>query len=172
MSVSASVTGLTLAYWLHMAATVVWLGGLTTMALLVFPAARKHLSTTQYADFLASVQERLQQIGWLSMAVLGATGMFQMSASPNYDGFLAIENSWSLAILLKHAMIGLMLVIAVYTTWGVMPRIKRAALLRAAGKVVDEETTRKLAKQEQSLLRINLLLSLIVLALTAWARAS
>jgi uncharacterized membrane protein len=136
------------------------------------PAARRSLDAGAYAAFLGDVQERLQQVGWLSLAVLGVTGMFQMSASPNYNGFMAIDSPWAAAILFKHAAIGLMVLASAYSTWGLLPQMKRAALLRAAGRSVDEESARRLLARESTLLRVNLLLSLVVLALTAWARIS
>ena len=64
----------------------------------MLPAARKSLSGNQYSAFLDQVSRRLQLVGWLSLAVLVGTGMFQMSASPSYRGFLAINNPWSIAL--------------------------------------------------------------------------
>jgi uncharacterized membrane protein len=168
----ASPLWLALVYWLHMLATVIWIGGLAGLALIVLPAAQRILEAGSYAAFIEQLQERLQQVGWLSLLILGATGMFQMSANPNYGGLLAIENRWALAILSKHAAILLMVVVSAYSTWGLLPQIKRTALMRAAGRAVDERALRGLHARENMLLRANLLLSVVVLALTAWARVS
>jgi uncharacterized membrane protein len=164
--------GLAVIYWLHMLATVTWIGGLAAMVLIVIPAAQRTLDAGTYAAFIGKVQERLQQVGWLSLLVLGATGMFQMSANSNYGGFLTIDNRWATAILIKHAAIGLMVMVSAYSTWGLMPQIKRMALMRAAGKALDERVTQQLLARERLLLRANLVLSVVVLALTAWARVS
>lgn len=160
------------AYWLHMLATVAWIGGLASMALIVLPAARKTLDAQAYAAFLGRVQERLQQVGWLSLIILGATGMFQMSASPHYEGLLAIVNPWAVAILSKHVAILLMVAVSAYSTWGLMPAMRRMALLRSAGRDVPASESARLAGREMLALRLNLVLSLVVLALTAWARSS
>jgi len=162
---------LTLIYWLHMLATVAWVGGQTTLALIVLPAARKSLSGNQYSDFLDQVSRRLQLVGWLSLAVLIGTGMFQMSASPSYRGFLAINNPWSIAIFLKHAVIGVMVVASAYITWGLTPTLQRLALLRAHGKG-DAAALTALQNREETLVQLNLFISVIVLLLTAWARSS
>lgn len=164
--------GLTLAYWLHMLATVTWLGGLATLAILVIPNARKMLKADDYARFLEKMQSRLQQVGWFSLAVLTGTGMFQMSAHPSYEGFLAIENSWSVAILAKHAVVALMVVVSAYNTWGLTPALRRLALMRAAGKGLQGDAIKRLQKQEDLLLILNGGLSVVVLLLTAVARAS
>jgi uncharacterized membrane protein len=163
---------LTFAYWLHMLATVVWIGGLAALSILVIPAARVTLEAAAYSNLLARIQVRLQQLGWFSLAVLGVTGMFQMSAHPAYHGFLAIDSQWGVAILSKHLVIGGMVAASAYLTWGVLPALKRAALLRAAGKNVSEAQLAQMRRREDLLLRFNLALSVIVLALTAWARAA
>jgi uncharacterized membrane protein len=160
------------AYWLHMLATVAWIGSLAALALVVIPAARKALDPLLYSALLLQIQTRLQPVGWFSLAVLGVTGMFQMSAHPSYEGFLAISNPWAVAILVKHLAISLLVLSSAAMTWGVLPALQRAALLRAAGKQVEEAGFMRIVRRENRLLVVNLLLSLLVLALTAWARAA
>ena len=159
-------------YWLHLLATVVWIGGLASMALIVLPAARRSLDDSAFAGFLGRVQERLNQVGWLCLLVLGGTGMFQMSSNPHYNGFLAIDNGWATAILFKHIAILVMVLVSVYNTWGLLPVLRRNALRRAAGKQLDPLEQKRLSGREQLLLWLNLGLSLLVLALTAWARVA
>jgi uncharacterized membrane protein len=161
---------LSIAYWLHMLATVVWLGGLAALALLVLPAARRTLDSQNYTALLAQLQKRLQQVGWFSLAILSVTGMFQMSSSPSYQGFLAINNPWATAMLFKHGVIGVMIAAAAYMTWSVLPALQRLAILQAAGRPVSEEQGRRLHRHEQWVLNLNLALSVIVLLLTAIAR--
>jgi uncharacterized membrane protein len=153
-----------------MLATVIWLGGLATLALLVLPAARSKLDSLSFAALLEGIQKRLDPLGWLCLAVLLATGMFQMSASPNYSGFLSISNRWATAILVKHLVILGMVAISAWMTWGVLPALRRAALQRALGKPAPQ--TEALQRRELTLLRLNLLLGGLVLLLTAIARAS
>lgn len=162
---------LALAYWLHMLATVLWLGSLTALAVLVIPAARRVLDASAYAALLGILQERLQPLAWLSLAVLIATGMFQMSAHPQYSGFLAIDNAWAVAILMKHLVIGGMVLLSAYNTWGLLPQLRRMAILRASGKLVDGSQQSQVQRKERLLLSLLLILSVLVLAFTALARA-
>ena len=164
--------GLALAYWLHILATVTWIGGLVALSVLVIPAARRTLQPGDYAALLDRLQAGLQRIGWLSLAVLIATGMFQMSAHPAYEGFLTISNAWAVAILIKHIMVGFMVLTGAYLTWGIMPSLRRMALLRAAGQNLDAAKDLALHKHESRVLTINLILSILVLLLTAIARAA
>ena len=95
--------------------------------------------------------------------------MLQMSANPNYAGFLAIRNPWAVAILLKHGLIAVMVGASAYLTWGVLPSLRRVALLQAKGK--DAPEAERLRRQNALLLRVELILAIVVLALTAFARS-
>lgn len=152
-----------------MLATVIWIGALAALALLVLPAARA-LEAKAYAALLESIQRRLDPLGWFCLAVLVGTGMFQMSASPQYEGVLAITNRWAVAILIKHIVFGGMILLSAYTTWGVLPALRRLAMRQAQG--LDTPAAGKLLAQNALLLRLNLALAIGVLALTALARAS
>lgn len=161
---------LSAAFWLHMLATVVWIGGLSAAALLVLPAARRSLEPEAYSRFLAQLRRNLDPLSWLSLLMLTATGMFQMSANPNYQGFLAIENRWAAAIFFKHIVFLIMVALSAYMTWGILPRLQRIALRQARGLETLEASA--VHRQEILLMRLNLILSAIVLGLTAIARAS
>lgn len=163
------VWALTIAFWLHMLATVLWIGGLAILSILVIHAANKSLDTKDYAVFLEKVQRRLDPLAWFSMLVLLGSGMLQMSANPNYEGILAVDNTWAVAILIKHLLFGVMVVISGYLTWGVLPALSRNALLQVSGK--EDQNFEKLQNREARLLRVNLIFGVLVLAFTALARS-
>jgi uncharacterized membrane protein len=153
-----------------MLATIVWIGGLAAVVLLVLPAAHKSLPPGDLAALLEKVQRRLDPAGWLSLMVLLGTGMFQMSASPDYEGLLAFNNRWAIAILIKHLFFIAMIAVSAYLTWGLLPALRRAALRRAKdGPSIEAD---RLAQREIWLLRINFILGVIILGLTALARVS
>jgi len=162
---------LALIYWLHMLATVAWVGSLASLALVVVPTARRVLDAGQQAAFLGQAQLRLQNLGWFSLGLLTVTGLFQMSSSPNYRGFLAIANPWAVAILSKHLAVGVMVAVNVYLAFMLTPARRRAELRQSKGMDTAGALSR-LLRQEQTLLWINLGLSGLVLALTAVARTS
>ena len=103
---------LSIAYWLHMLATVLWIGGLVVLSILVLPSAQKMLDTQAYASLLADFERRLNPLGWFSILILLANGMIQMSAGPQYDGYLSIQSLWAGAILVKHLLFGMMVTIS------------------------------------------------------------
>jgi uncharacterized membrane protein len=162
---------LTIAYWLHMLATVLWIGGLTTLAVLVIPSAQSSLESRAYAALLNDIQRRLDPLGWFSLIVLLGSGLFQMSANPNYEGFLSISNRWSIAIFIKHIVFMVMIAASAFLSWGLLPKMRRVAMRLAKGEE-DTHESRTLQRQNKRLLHFNLILAVLVLALTAIARAS
>ncbi len=167
---SSPAIAMTVIYWLHMLATVIWIGGLAALVLLVIPAARRSLDAAGFAALMGALQQRLDPLGWFCLALLVGTGMFQMSSNPHYNGFLAIDSTWAAAILLKHGLFLIMTGASAYLTWGVLPALRRAALKVSLGQPAPDLL--RLERRNLLLMRLNLLLALLVLALTALARAS
>ena len=164
------VWALTLAYWLHMLATVVWIGGLAALSILVLPAARAALDLQAYSSLLENLQKRLDPLGWFCLALLAGTGLIQMSANPNYHGFLAIDNRWAMAILVKHLVFIAMIGLSVYMTWWLLPGLRPRCSTPGAWQ--DSPGAGGLQRQELLLMRLNLVLGVLILALTAIARAA
>jgi len=160
-----------LVFWLHMLATVAWLGGLAAIAILVLPAAKRTLQPADQLAFIEAMQRRLEPLAWFSLAILIVTGLFQLSVNPHYDGFLSTTGQWSLAILGKHILVILMVVVSAIQTWEVLPAIRRG-LMRIEKGQADETEVKRLQKRETLLLRLNVGLSILILAATAFARAS
>ena len=156
-------------YWLHMLATVTWIGSLAAINLLVLPASNQTLKLVDQISFISALQKRLEPLAWFSMGVLVATGLFQLSANPHYDGFLATSTQWSLAILVKHSLSAIMAVTSAIQTWEVLPSIHRILMKK---ETADAGELEKLQRREVILLRVNLVLSVLILGATAFARAS
>lgn len=156
-------------YWLHMLATVVWIGSLAAINLLVLPASTRTLKLADQLSFISALQKRLEPLAWFCMGVLLVTGMFQMSTSPHYDGFVSISTQWSLALLIKHGFAVIMVVVSAIQTWEVLPAIQRTLMKK--DKASEEELAR-LQRKELLILRVNLVLSALILGATAFARVS
>jgi uncharacterized membrane protein len=162
---------LSAAYWLHMAATVAWVGGLLFQSILLPPATRG-LEPHARARFYDSLSRRFQPIAWLSLAVLIFTGLTQMAAHPRYAGLLVVEGRWAQAILAKHLAFGGMVLIAAVQTWILQPRLARHLLLEASGTAPGSEASTRTRQRIDRLTRVNAVLALVVLALTAIARTA
>jgi uncharacterized membrane protein len=161
---------LALTYWLHLLATVTWIGSLAGISFLVLPAMRRALSAETQLVFIEAMQKRLEPIAWFSMTLLVLTGLFQMSVNPHYDGFLSISTQWSIAILTKHLLGIVMVVVSAIQTWEVIPAIRRAIVRSRKQDNADE--LEALRRREVLLLRINFGLSVLILLATSFARAA
>jgi len=160
---------LAVTYWLHLLATVAWIGAIIATSILFLPAASKALKPVDHLALIEAMQKRLEPIAWFSMSLLFLTGLFQMSVNPHYDGFVSVSTQWSTAILVKHILGIFMVVASAIQTWEVIPSIRRLLLKKDKA---NEEQVIQLQKRETRLLRINFVLSILILLATSFARAS
>lgn len=157
-------------FFLHLIATVVWIGGLATMALVVWPGLRRALSSDEaFARAVEAIDARFRTLSNLSLIVLVLTGFVQMNANVNYKGFLNFDNLWAQAILLKHVSIIGMIGVGALMNFVIQPALRRNAMLSGAG-VADTAEAAALRLRLARLGRVNLALGVLVLVLTAIAR--
>jgi len=157
-------------YWLHFLATVMWVGNLAAIAFLILPAMKRTLDLNTQLALIEAIQKRFEPITWFSLSLLVLTGLFQMSINPHYDGFLSTSTQWSLAILAKHFLGMIVIVGSAIQTWDVIPAIHRAVVKSKKTKNTDE--LESLRRREIRLLQFNLIMGILILAMTAVARAA
>ncbi len=159
---------LSLSYWVHLMATVIWLGGLALTALIAWPAVRaKVISLENWIQ----LRRRLAFWANASLVVLWVTGFLQMTADANYEGFLAVNSLWAQAILVKHLAVLAMMGLGLYSQWRIHPALDRLSLLAAKRPELAEDEKQRLARRENRLLRLNLACGVAVLFFTAVATA-
>ena len=141
--------------WLHLAAGIVWLGGMTLLLWAVRPAAIALLPAEQRLTLLHRVLSRFFVLVWIAIAVLLASGGWMFTTA---DMKLA-PRGW-------HAMAGLgtlMCVIFAHLYFAPFRRLSRAVHVKdwpAAGKAL---------KQIHPLVLINFALGwAAVLAVQVW----
>ena len=159
---------LALSYWIHLLATVTWLGGLLIMAVVAWPAVRNQvMDAGQWSELL----RRFTPWANISLILLWVTGFLQMTADPNYEGFLAVNSLWAQAILVKHIAVAGMMVFGLYIQWRVHPELARLAILEKKHPTLAKTERDRLTRQENRLLRLNLVFAVLVLLFTAVATA-
>lgn len=159
---------LALSYWVHLLATVVWLGGMSLMAMVALPALRQGtLADNQWF----ALQRRFLPWADASLVLLLFTGFVQMTNDPNYNGFLAVDSVWAWAILLKHIAFGGMVVIMAYVQFVLYPGMARLKLMGEKRPSLAEAEQAKLSRREIMMLRVNLACAVLVLLFTAVATA-
>ena len=159
---------LAFSYWVHLLATVTWLGGMLMMAVVAWPAVRNQvMDVGQWSDLL----RRSTPWANISLVLLWVTGFLQMSADENYEGILSINSLWSQAILVKHVAVAGMMVFGLYSQWRLHPALARLAILEKKHPILAQSERERLTRQENRVLRLNLVCAVLVLFFTAVATA-
>ena len=155
-------------YWLHLLATVVWLGGLALLMLVALPALRQQ--TLDQNQWL-TLQQRFTPWINMSLVVLLLTGFVQMTNDPNYTGFLEVDSVWAGAILMKHIAFAGMVGLTFYLQRVIYPAMERAKLLAEKRPQLAAAEQNKLSHQERRLLWLNIACAAAILLCTAVATA-
>lgn len=159
---------LAISLFFHILATVVWIGGILLIAFLVVPQVNNVLEDQPALhQILLRIRKRFAHVSNLALVVLIITGLLQMTADPNYGGFLRLDNQWSRVLLLKHLLIVAMAVLGLALQLGVAPALERVGLLLQHGKDGDKAWLR-LRRNERRLTLIIALLAMLILATSAW----
>lgn len=159
---------LSLSYFIHLGATVIWIGGMAIFVMYIWPTVHRHINDDRQRDVLLSLQQRFRPVANLSLVLLLGTGMLQTGANENYDGLLTFENTWTIAMLFKHIAYAGMVVVAGVVQFGVVPALERATLLASRGNTEELDI---LLQRERRLFYASLALGIVVLFFTAIATA-
>ena len=138
------------------------------MAILAWPAVRKHVLDI---DQWIQLQRRFTPWANASLVILWVTGLLQMTADPNYEGFLAVNSLWAQAILVKHVAVLGMMAFGLYIQLRIQPALGRLAILEKKQPEHAAAERERLARQEMRLVRLNLICATAVLFFTAVATA-
>ena len=164
-------SSLALSLFVHILATTVWIGGLLITVILLYPEVRRVLEDKpELYRLLSRLRQRFYPISNLCVAALWVTGLFQMTADPNYDGLLTFDNSWSRVMLLKHGLVLLMMAAGLVLQYAVAPRLERISLLLEHHRG-DVAVWRTLRTREIRLSVLLCALGVAVLACSALASA-
>ena len=90
-----------LSYWLHVLATVVFIGQFVLLATIYLPV----LSKAGNGTALSEISKHSRPWLYSSMLVFIITGIYLMIVDQNYLGIGKFENFWSVLMLVKHLLI-------------------------------------------------------------------
>jgi len=138
--------------FLHDLFTVVWIGGLFTLALTLMPAARDALGQgPQLRRLLESVQRRQSILAYISIVGLLITGLLLARRSPAYQGLFSMGNTYSAVLSIKHVLTLLMVAVT---------------LLRSVWLDRMPADKPETARLKMALMALNLALGVLVLMLS------
>ena len=166
-----SEAALALSLFFHIAATVIWIGGILLITFLVVPEIHRALAEQPALyQLLTRLRKRFSIVGNLALVTLIVTGVLQMSTDPNYEGLLSFSNRWSQVLLVKHILLLVMALAGLFLQLIVAPALERTSLLLERGQGDASEWSR-LRLRERRLTVVIALLALSILAASAWLTA-
>ncbi len=117
----------TLLSFIHNLATVIWIGGMLINFIVVRPVSMKVLDPATSGKFTQAVMKRFRILVYVSIVILGVTGIPLKIVNPNYIDIINFENQWEIVSFVKHLFYGLLVVLAVFNFEVITPNIARAA---------------------------------------------
>lgn len=101
--------------FLHDLFTAIWIGGLFTLALSVFPAVRNNFGKSPQTQQLSkSIQKRHSVWVYISLVGLIITGLLLSKQSPDFLGLFQFGDYYSMLLSSKHILVILMIAASLY----------------------------------------------------------
>jgi uncharacterized membrane protein len=147
-----------LSTWLHILATIVWIGYFLFTSLIYLPVLERELQAAALRDLLEQVSARLRPFFGAALLIFLVTGTYLMLSNKHYQGlghFFA--NPWSVLMVIKHVLVLAFLALAVLS--------ERVFL----GQISDQKP--EALQRFRSTLYLNAALGVVILLLTASTQA-
>ncbi len=151
---------MSLVAWLHLLATVAWIGGMSTNLVVLLPSMKASLEPPVMGKLMGAIMRRFRVLTYICIVVLAFTGGLMSRINASFEGF-GFTNLWSSISLAKHIVVLILIILAVYAYEGLAKRVNRVA-----SKGPSPELAR-LQKKQIGLALTGFVLGLIVLLLTA-----
>lgn len=160
---------LSLSHFLHLLATVIWIGGIMMILLVILPGAKESLeSAPMIKRLMKEITKRFTPMANISILVMIATGIVIAHYEQNFTGFLDFNNSWNVVMFLKHLLVALMIIIHFYRGLILNPKIGKLSA-EINNSQVESSLAPKVTRLQRfslDLVKTNFVLGLIVLLLT------
>ena len=143
-------------YWLHLIATVIWVGGITFILFIAIPSSKQVLGA-ESAKLMGDISKRFTPLANYSIMFLVITGIVLAGLNKQFSGIRGFENNWTTALILKFILVFSMAAIHFYRGLVLSPKITRT---------VSETEKAGLQKLSLNLVKVNFTLGLSVLLLS------
>ena len=158
-----------LSHFLHLLATVVWIGGIVMILFVILPGAKTALeSPSIQGKLMKDVVKRFTPMANISILVLIITGIVITYYEKNFTSILDFNNTWNVILFIKHLLVALMIVTHFYRGLILNPKIGRLSSQVNESQVTSSLSSQvvKLQKFSLNLVKTNFVLGLIVLLFT------
>lgn len=143
--------------WLHLTATVIWFGGLTTNALLVMPSAGAALEPPAVGKLMSNFMKRFRPLVYISILIITITGA--MITSIMSPAFFDITTEWGIVSLIKHVVIAITVIAVIYSFEVLAPKVAKLAAQGPSPELAQ------LQKVQMNVAKVGLVMALVILFL-------
>ena len=147
--------------WIHLMATVAWIGGMFTNFFVFLPSIGKTLEPPVAGRLMAAVMKRFRILVYVSMAVFLLTGIMMASLRLDSGEFFSSRNEMMAILIFKVPLYIIMVILAIVAFEIVAPRVAR---LGAEG---PSTRLQKAQRSQKILAMTGFLLGMLVLALSS-----
>jgi uncharacterized membrane protein len=149
--------------WLHLAAAIVWIGGLAFISMVLVPTLRDAALRPQAVVLLRTAGRKFQRVAYASLVTLVATGVLNVFLKAGGSGEAALAllpTPYGRLLIAKVLLVAVIVGISLYHDFLVGP-----AAARAMQSDATTATAQRLRSRAAWLGRANVLLSLVVMTL-------
>jgi len=143
-------------YWIHLVATVIWIGGITFIIFIAIPSSKQVLGA-ESGKLMGEISKRFTPLANYSIILLFVSGIVLAGLNKQFSGVRVLESNWTMALILKLVLFFSMTAIHFYRGLVLAPKIMRTA-------TQTEKTA--LQKLSINLVKVNFTLGLSVLLLS------
>ncbi|MHB8277848.1 MAG: DUF2269 family protein [Candidatus Humimicrobiaceae bacterium] len=142
--------------FLHLFATVAWLGAMTTNAFILLPSMRDTLEAPVAGKLIGAVMKRFRVLVYTSIGVLIVTGIGMISSMKSTQ----FTNLWSTISYIKHSVMIIVIILVIYSFEGLSKKVSKLSAKGPSPELVS------LQKKQMVFSYLGLVLVLIILLLT------
>ncbi len=113
--------------FLHLMATIAWIGGMFFNFLVVLPTVGKTLDPATTGRFMGAMLKKVRVIVYSSLLILFVTGIPMKIANEYYVAIINFDNNWEIVGFIKHVFVALLALLAIYSFEVLSPGVARLA---------------------------------------------
>ena len=147
--------------WLHLMATVAWIGGMFTNFIIYLPVIGKSLDPPTIGKLMGGVMKRFRVMVYSSIGIFVLTGLIRAISFGRLEGLFQFQERWAIIFVLKQVVFVAMVILAIYAFEFLAPKVARMA---ASGPSPE---LGRIQKFQMSMAKTGLILGITLLALTA-----
>jgi uncharacterized membrane protein len=147
--------------WIHLMATVAWIGGMFTNFLVYLPVIGKVLDPPTTGKLMGAVMKRFRVLVYISMIAFLLTGILMALTHGGLSGNFSLSGRWIIIFFFKIGVFAIMVFLAIYAFEILAPKVAKIA---ANG---PSPALTRMQKSQMSLAMIGFIMGIIILALSA-----